>query len=32
MWGALVLRYQSLWPAWVSHCVMDFVADSIYEV
>jgi membrane protease YdiL (CAAX protease family) len=32
MWGAMVLRYQSLWPAWVSHCVMDFVADSIYQV
>jgi membrane protease YdiL (CAAX protease family) len=29
LWGAMVLRYQSIWPAWLSHCVMDFIADSI---
>jgi len=32
LWGAMVLRYQSLWPAWLSHCVMDFIADSIFHV
>jgi membrane protease YdiL (CAAX protease family) len=30
LWGAMVLRYQSIWPAWLSHCVMDFIADSIF--
>ncbi len=32
LWGAMVLRYQSIWPAWLSHCVMDFIADSIFQV
>ena len=32
LWGAMVLRYQSLWPAWLSHCVMDFISDSIFQV
>jgi membrane protease YdiL (CAAX protease family) len=32
LWGAMVLRYQSIWPAWLSHCVMDFIADSIFHV
>lgn len=32
LWGAMVLRYQSIWPAWLSHCVMDFIADSIFDV
>jgi membrane protease YdiL (CAAX protease family) len=32
LWGAMVLRYQSLWSAWLSHCVMDFIGDSIFEV
>jgi membrane protease YdiL (CAAX protease family) len=32
LWGAMVLRYQSIWPAWVSHCVMDFISDSIFQV
>lgn len=32
LWGAMVLRYQSLWPAWLSHCVMDFIGDSIFDV
>jgi membrane protease YdiL (CAAX protease family) len=32
LWGAMVLRYRSIWPAWLSHCVMDFNADSIFEV
>jgi membrane protease YdiL (CAAX protease family) len=31
LWGAMVLRYQSIWPAWLSHCVMDFIADSIFQ-
>ena len=31
LWGAMVLRYQSIWPAWVSHCVMDFIGDSIFH-
>lgn len=31
LWGAMVLRYQSIWPAWLSHCVMDFIADSIFH-
>ena len=32
LWGAMVLRYQSIWPAWLSHCVMDFISDSIFQV
>jgi membrane protease YdiL (CAAX protease family) len=32
LWGAMVLRYGSIWPAWLSHCVMDFIADSIFHV
>src|SRR4029453_12831511 len=32
LWGAMVLRYQSVWPAWLSHCVMDFISDSIFHV
>jgi membrane protease YdiL (CAAX protease family) len=32
LWGAMVLRYQSVWPAWLSHCVMDFISDSIFQV
>jgi membrane protease YdiL (CAAX protease family) len=32
LWGVMVLRYQSIWPAWLSHCVMDFIADSIFDV
>lgn len=32
LWGAMVLRYQSVWPAWLSHCVMDFISDSIFRV
>jgi membrane protease YdiL (CAAX protease family) len=32
LWGAMVLRYRSLWPAWLSHCVMDFISDSIFQV
>ena len=32
LWGAMALRYQSLWPAWLSHCVMDFIGDSIFDV
>ncbi|HXS92777.1 MAG TPA: CPBP family intramembrane glutamic endopeptidase [Steroidobacteraceae bacterium] len=31
LWGAMVLRYQSVWPAWLSHCVMDFISDSIFQ-
>lgn len=31
LWGAMVLRYQSIWPAWLSHCVMDFIGDSIFQ-
>jgi membrane protease YdiL (CAAX protease family) len=31
LWGAMVLKYQSIWPAWLSHCVMDFIADSIFH-
>lgn len=31
-WGWMVLRYQSIWPAWLSHCVMDFISDSIFQV
>jgi membrane protease YdiL (CAAX protease family) len=32
LWGAMVLRYQSIWPAWLSHCVLDFISDSIFQV
>ena len=32
LWGAMVLRYQSIWPAWLSHCAMDFISDSIFQV
>jgi membrane protease YdiL (CAAX protease family) len=32
LWGAMVLKYQSVWPAWLSHCVMDFISDSIFQV
>lgn len=31
LWGAMVLGYQRIWPAWLSHCVMDFIADSIFH-
>jgi membrane protease YdiL (CAAX protease family) len=32
LWGTMVLRYRSIWPAWLSHCVMDFISDSIFRV
>lgn len=30
VWGAMILKYRSLLPSWLSHCVMDFIADSIF--
>lgn len=30
-WAWLTLRYQSLWPAWVSHMVADTIIDNLFH-
>lgn len=30
-WCYLTRRYQSIYPAYVSHCVMDWVSDTIFK-
>lgn len=31
-WGWLTVRYQSLWPAWVSHMVADTIIDNLFKM
>jgi membrane protease YdiL (CAAX protease family) len=32
LWAWLTIRYHSLWPAWVSHTVLDAIGDSLFKV
>jgi membrane protease YdiL (CAAX protease family) len=31
LWAWMTLRYRSLWPAWLSHTVMDAIGDSLFK-
>jgi membrane protease YdiL (CAAX protease family) len=31
LWAAMTVRYQSIWPAWISHTVVDVVGDMILK-
>ena len=30
-WAWLTIRYQSLWPAWVSHMLADTLIDNLFK-
>jgi membrane protease YdiL (CAAX protease family) len=30
-WAWLTIRYQSLWPAWVSHMLADTIIDNLFK-
>jgi membrane protease YdiL (CAAX protease family) len=30
-WAWLTVRYQSLWPAWVSHMLADTIIDNLFK-
>ena len=31
VWAWMTIRYQSLWPAWVSHTLADVIGDSLFK-
>lgn len=31
IWSGMTIRYRSIWPAWLSHTVVDAVADSLFK-
>ena len=31
LWAWMTIRYQSLWPAWLSHTVADTISDAIFK-
>lgn len=32
VWAGMTIRYQSLWPAWVSHTLADTLVDNLFKV
>lgn len=30
-WAWLTIRYRSLWPAWVSHTLADWIIDGLFR-
>lgn len=31
LWGSLVLKFKRIFPAWISHCIADFIADTVFD-